>query len=503
MAADRKCGSLEELIAIGKELDEGQQDLLALAPKFLCIRNRMGIIEPLRANEAQQAFEKKARRRNIVLKARQMGMTTWIAGRFFLKTITQPGTVTVLVAHTQEAAEQIFGIVHRFLDRLPPEVREGALKGVKASRRRIAFPALDSEYLVETAGDTNAGRGLTITNLHCTEVARWLGPAEETLYGLLATLSPVGEVTMESTPNGAGGCFWKEWQEAEKTGTVQHFFPWWMETAYTVEGASVAPESLDERERELVEKHGLTAGQIAYRRNLRAGFRGLAMQEYAEDANECFLASGECVFERNVIEERLKEVPPPIASRRNGALRIWLPPQPDRRYLVAVDPAGGGIHGDYTAMQVIDLDTGAQCAEWEEHLPVLETAREAAALAAEYRNALLVVERNNHGSGVLAHLQGACRYEPRYRDGHGEEGALTDSESRKEMVGLLGDALVSRTRSFNSERLLLQCRNFVRDARGKAQARAGEHDDCVMAMAIAVRVRNELALMGKQARYVQ
>ncbi|HKR27204.1 MAG TPA: hypothetical protein VJS11_07100 [Acidobacteriaceae bacterium] len=457
---------------------------------------------PLRANDAQVLFEQKARRRNIVLKARQMGMTTWIAGRFFLKTITHPGTVTVQVAHSQEAAEQIFRIVHRFLWQLPEEYREGVLKA-RASSRRIIFPALDSEYLVETAGDTNAGRGLTITNLHCTELARWRGPAEETLYGLKATLSPASEVTMESTPNGAGGCFWKEWQEAEKTDTEQHFFPWWLEKAYTVEGATVPEESLDEAERELMEKHRLTAGQIAYRRNLRAGFRKLAKQEYAEDANECFLASGECVFERDVIEERLKEVPPPILSRRNGALRIWLPPQPDRRYVVAVDPAGGGINGDYTAIQVVDLDTGAQCAELEEHLPVLETAREAAALAAEYRNALLVVERNNHGSGVLAHLQGACRYEPRYRDGQGVEGALTDSESRSEMIGQLGDALVGRTRSFNSDRLLLQCRNFVRDAKGKAQARAGEHDDCVMAMAIAVRVRNELALGGKRARGVQ
>jgi hypothetical protein len=274
-----------------------------------------------------------------------------------------------------------------------------------------------------------------------------------------------------------------------------------MEPAYTVEAATV--DALDERERELMEKQGLTAGQIAYRRNLRAGFRGLAKQEYAEDPNECFLASGECVFDLAAIESRLKEVPPPIASRRNGALRIWLPPQPGRRYLVAVDPAGGGVNGDFTAMQVVDLDTGVQCAELEEHLPVLETAREAAAVAAEYRNALLVVERNNHGSGVLAHWQGACRYRHVYQDGSGQEGWLTDASTRAEIIGQLGDDLVHRRQCFNSERLLLQCRNFVRDARGRAQARAGEHDDCVMAMAIAVRVRNELAMNGKRASGVQ
>lgn len=493
MTADRKDGSLEELVRKGGEWDGGDWEArLALCKEFLQIRNRDGQLVPLRANEAQMQFEQKARRRNIVLKARQMGMTTWIAGRFFLKTITHPGTVTVQVAHTQEAAEQIFRIVHRFLLQLPEEYRNGALKA-RANSRRIVFPALDSEYLVETAGDTNAGRGLTISNLHCTELARWKGRAEETLYGLMATLSPRSEVTMESTPNGAGGCFWKEWQEAEMTDTQRHFFPWWLEPAYTNEDAPATEESLDEEERALKEKHGLSLGRIAYRRQLRAGFRGLAKQEYAEDANECFLASGECIFEVEAIERRLKEVTPPLESRMNGALRIWLPPQPDRRYLIAVDPAGGGAEGDYTAMQVLDMDSGIQCAELQAHLTTMETAREAAALAREYRNALLVVERNNHGSGVLAHLAGKYPYEPLYRDGGHDAGFLTQESSRADILSRLSAVLSDNAQWLLSERLLLECRNFVRNARGRYEARAGEHDDCVMAMAIAVWIREQRA----------
>ena len=45
----------------------------------------------------------------------------------------------------------------------------------KANSRQIVFPALDSEYRVESAGDANAGRGLTVHNLHCSEIARWPG----------------------------------------------------------------------------------------------------------------------------------------------------------------------------------------------------------------------------------------------------------------------------------------------------------------------------------------
>ena len=55
--------------------------------------------------------------------------------------------------------------------------------------------------------------------------------------------------------------------------------------------------SLTEEERGLIAKHGLDLKQIGYRRQIRADFRGLARQEYAEEADDCFLASGESVFE--------------------------------------------------------------------------------------------------------------------------------------------------------------------------------------------------------------
>ena len=113
------------MVRLGTMLDErlaaldGQTVGMFLAEALLRVRTREGEMAPLRANAAQMQYEQQRGQRNIVLKARQMGMTTWAAARFFLKTITQPGTLTLEVAHTQEAAEEIFRIVHRFLDCLP------------------------------------------------------------------------------------------------------------------------------------------------------------------------------------------------------------------------------------------------------------------------------------------------------------------------------------------------------------------------------------------------
>lgn len=91
----------------------------ALTEELLRVRDKRGHLIALRPNRAQFAFDAACQRRNIVLKARQLGITTWIAARFFLNTITHPGTVSVQVAHDQTSAEEIFRIVHRFLENLP------------------------------------------------------------------------------------------------------------------------------------------------------------------------------------------------------------------------------------------------------------------------------------------------------------------------------------------------------------------------------------------------
>ena len=493
----------DELERYGRILDmrptrfRGRTVGMALAEYLLRVRTRDGRTAPLKANAAQEAFERRRGERNIVLKARQMGLTTWAAARFFLKTITQPGTLTLEVAHTLEAAEEIFRIVYRFLDWLPEELREGPLKTSRANVRQIVFPEIDSQYKVVSAGERNAGRGLTVQNLHCSELARWPGDPAETLAGLRAAMAPGAELILESTPDGVGGCFYEEWQKAGETGMVRHFFPWWMEQRYRA--AAVDEASLTEEERELMGRQRLDLEQIGYRRQIRADFRGLARQEYAEDEESCFLASGSSVFELSAIEGRLATAPEPVEKRRNGELEVWLPPLKGKKYLVAVDPSGGGSLGDYSAAQVLEMETGMQCAEFAGHVGGLELARLVTGLAAEYNQAWLVVERNNHGSGVLALAETVCGYGKIYRQA-GQPGWLTTSLSRPAALGRLDARLVEEPERFQSRRLLGECRSFVRMPNGSSGARAGTHDDRVMAMAIGLEARAELAGTGLGTR---
>src|SRR3989442_978792 len=429
------------------------QDLLI--ETLLKVRSKTRGLVLLSPNRAQQEYGRKCGRRNVVLKARQLGVTTYVAARFFIKTITQPGTVTVQVAHDQESAEEIFRIVHRFWENLPEGMQTGALMTSRANVRQIVFPRVDSEYRVATAADPNAGRGMTIHNVHCSEVARWPGDGAETLSSLRSAVPGNGEIVLESTPNGAGGVFYDEWQRADETGYVRHFFPWWYDEAYAIQDArNVHP--LSPEERELVDREGLCDAQIAWRRVNRAQLRGLAAQEFGEDSSSCFLASGECVFDLTAVDRALQLCGEPVEMHDNGRLMIWFLPQAVRQYLIGVDPAGGGSEGDYS-----------------------------------YCGALLVIERNNHGHGVLAHLQ-VLGYLHVYRQGE-QDGWWTSAVSRPAMVETVAAVLAEQPGLFRSRRLLSEFRTFVRQPDGKSAAVGGAHDDCVMAVAIALGARRELA----------
>ncbi len=466
-----------------------------LIEQWLKIRTKTGNRTRFTLNRAQREYSQQCTKQNVVLKARQLGITTYIAARLFVQTITRRGTLSVQVAQDRESAEQIFQIVRRFWDKLPEAWRAGVLRTSHCNARQLVFPRLDSEYCVASA-EENAGRGWTIQNLHCSEVSRWGRGGKEALASLRAAVVPGGEIALESTANGAAGLFYEEWQQADETGYTRHFFPWWFDATYVVEpSASFSP--LTEEETELAAQHGLTMKQIAWRRKQWAALRGFAVQEFAEDVVSCFRASGECVFDLAAVEQALRGSGEPVEVRDNQRLTIWLPAQLGREYVIGVDPAGGGVEGDYSCAEVIDRQLGTQCAELHGHCPPRDLAQKLVELGKEYNTALLAVEKNNHGHGVLACLR-TLEY-PRVFVQKGQDGWLTSAVSRPAMIENLASVLVEEPGRFRSPRLLNECRTFVRDGDGNTGAAPGTHDDCVMALAIAWAVRRAEA--GRETKH--
>jgi hypothetical protein len=135
--------TIDFIQGIGELIDMNFPSTDDVISALLRIRTKAGRLDRFTPNAAQQQLSANWGARNIVLKARQLGITTYVAARFFVQTITHPGTLSVQVAHDQDAAEEIFRIVHRYLENLPASMRQ-ELRTSRSNVRQIVFPRLDA-----------------------------------------------------------------------------------------------------------------------------------------------------------------------------------------------------------------------------------------------------------------------------------------------------------------------------------------------------------------------
>ena len=144
-------------------------------------------------NEAQrivnEALEKQlketGRVRAIILKARQMGLSTYTTGRVFWKSYFNAYNKSVVMAHDAATSDALFGmsrnIIYNMADTFRPVLK-------KSNAKEIMFEHNDSGYRLYTAGAPEAGRGTTPTIAHLSEVAFW-GHDEKILAGLFQGIS--------------------------------------------------------------------------------------------------------------------------------------------------------------------------------------------------------------------------------------------------------------------------------------------------------------------------
>lgn len=243
--------------------------------------------------------------KEFILKARQFGFSTLITALFFLQTINTPNTNTLVVAHDAATSEELFQMVHRFWQNLPEEKRP---RSKYNSRRQLYWPGINSRFLVRTAGArAGAGRGLTIHNLHCSEVAFYTN--RKLFTGLLQAVPAGGNVFVESTANGESGdgaVFHEEYQKAKAgdSAFTARFYAWWQHEEYEAK-----PEpgfTRNEEETSLASRLDLDGQfrrervdrKLQWRRNKRSepGMGALFAQEYPSDDREAFLVSGSRYF---------------------------------------------------------------------------------------------------------------------------------------------------------------------------------------------------------------
>jgi hypothetical protein len=246
--------------------------------------------------------------RLVILKSRQVGISTFLAGRTYHKTTFRKGFQAFVLTQDDDTTTNLFGMVKRFHDNVPDFVKP--ITGA-SNAKQLIFTRLDSGYLVSTAGNKATGRGHTVQIFHGSEVSRWPN-AEEHVAGVLQAIpdAPGTEVYLESTADGVNNLFHSKWKDAVRgIGDFEAIFiPWFWHEEYNRDDA--APDWRPPVEfADYANLHDLTRGQTywAWLKNieLAQSVGGKAdeicwkfRQEYPATAEEAFQTAGTNSFIR-------------------------------------------------------------------------------------------------------------------------------------------------------------------------------------------------------------
>lgn len=482
-----------------KEWERCREDFPYFAEKYLWIVNRQRQMQTLTLNPVQRLYHERKTRFDIVLKARKVGISTYKGAEFFHETIFVPNTNSTVIAHDLDTTIDLFERVKLFFERLPDLLRP---KVKRNNRRELVFTEtpfdepLNSRYVVGTAGNYEFGRGKDIDNLHLSEYAFFPRP-EKIKMGAMQALRERGKICIESTANGFND-FRDEWERAKhgESRFQAHFFPWHSDETYRIALLEGEVLELSPEEEALRHAYSLSPEQIKWMRQRHRELRGKFPQEFPANDMEAFLSSGRPVFDADILKELLTKLEgnKPIQIHESGDLKIWKKPGPDREYVAGVDCAEGLADGDYDCCVVLDKETWEEVAELHGRWPAHIFARKCADLCSKYNEAVLAVERNNHGHSVLNTLRNQLGYPYLFHhqgyDHRGTRAILgwdTNSKSKPVMIDNLDEAIQEGLMGIHDSEFIRECLTYVYDDKGGTGAQAGCHDDRVIARAIALQ----------------
>lgn len=258
-------------------------DFIFFTEHILQLRGRSGKKTAFKLNKAQKKLWQEILRqqkeqgqvRLIVLKGRQMGISTFIAALNFYKGWSRMGQHSFIMAHRKDAAENLMHILQNFIHDLPKEITP---KQINKSASSFKLLQQDSFWHVLTAGASDVGRSQSIQFLHASEVAFWDNAASH-LTALFATI-PDGEdshIFIESTAHGKSGAFYDLCRAAQKGSSPFRlvFLPWFFEPSYRAK----PKEKISDFWKGYQKKYQLSDSQLAWAINKNASFAATENKE--------------------------------------------------------------------------------------------------------------------------------------------------------------------------------------------------------------------------------
>lgn len=428
--------------------------------------------------------ELKDNRYNVILKSRQLGISTLTAGYALWCMLFKEDFNTLVIATTQEVAKNLVTKVRIMHDNLP-----SWLKGNIEADNKLSLKFKNGSQIKAVSSATTGARSEALSLLIVDEAA-FIRNVEEIWIASQATLSTGGSAIVLSTPNGIGNWFHKTWVDGETNPSTE-----WhnIKLHWTVH-----PER-DEQWRS--------------RQTQLLGERGAA-----QECDCDFVSSGHTVVDGKCLQEYENNCTEPVEKRGyDNAYWIWEYPDYSQNYIIVADVARGD-GADWSTFHVIEVENIKQVAEYKGKLPPKDFGNMLVTVATEWNNALLAIENANIGWAAIQPVldrnyenlfytykdDGYVDLEVHLRKGYDIKdktkmvpGVSTTSRTRPLMISALEMYMREKTPIIRSKRLIQELFVFVW-LNGKAQAQVGYNDDLVMSFAIGLWLRDTSLKLRQQ-----
>lgn len=431
--------------------------------------------------DAMQDFE--IHKYNIILKARQLGFSTLVAGYALWLMLFHKDKNILVIATKQDTAKNLVTKVRFMHANLPVWLRGKCVEDNKLSMRFA-----NGSQIKAVASSKDAGRSESLSLLILDECA-FIENANIIWTAASSTLSTGGKAILISTPNGVGNFFHKTWQQSKsKENTFNPIFLDW----------KVHPDR-DQAWRDRQDEI-------------------LGPEQAAQEHDASFIFSGNTVVNPSILEfYKNTFVKEPISKQGfDNNLWIWEYPVPGRTYILAADVSRGD-GADYSAFHVIDAESSTQVAEYKGKLPTKEFGNLMVSVATQYNDALLIPDNSSIGWAAiqqvidrnyknLFYMSADMHYvdvehqitnRSYISEKNMKPGFVVSSRTRPLVIAKIEEYMRENAITIQSHRTIAEFETFIWK-NGKAEALDNSNDDLIFALGIGLWVRDTALRLRQQ-----
>lgn len=464
-----------------EEIRKCGQDPIYFLKNYVKISHPLQGLIPFTTYDFQDALlqDFKDHRFNIILKGRQLGISTIVAGYAAWLLLFRREKQVLVVATKFKTAANLVIKVKKMLKTLPEWMM---IADIKADNQSSFELSNGSKINASTTSSKDSGRSDSLSLLIVDEAA-FVENMEELWTGILPTISTGGRCIALSTPNGVGNWFYKSYVDAEAGNNL--FKP-------TVLPWHVHPDRDEEWFREQT--------------------KNMNRRDVAQEFECSFNMSGETVVDPADMERLTNNTSEP--KYKTGFDRnywIWEEPKAGVGYLISADVARGD-GADSSVFHVFRIDNFEQVAEYQGKPNHDMFAMLLNSVGKEYGNALMVVENNNVGFNVLDKLialeypnlyystKGSHEFVDHYTAEYTDSvvpGFSTTSKTRPLIIAKMEEFVRNRIIKINSPRTIREFETFVWN-NGKPEAMRGYNDDLILSLSIGCWVKDVALTTNKR-----